>query len=121
MYHLDKRNRMRCDSFLFETLERVFDTDNAISEHECADSNWLTNMYLIYTNEYLSWETFYEHEILPHLPISSMTRADEAHMISQCENLRNLFCATAHLGGEKASWHQIGETLLKMLDALRKI
>lgn len=86
-------------------------SDPYLCNCEC-DSNWMTNMYLDYNNNYISRDTFIENEIMPSLDWKSF---EERNKIKTCaESLLDMFrgigmCQCA------LPYDRVGEICIKIL------
>lgn len=78
---------------------------------EC-DSNWMTNMYLDYNNNYISRDTFIENEILPML--KWISNYDRFRLTDAAESLINLFNSIGKCQSA-LSYERIGEICIKIL------
>lgn len=78
---------------------------------EC-DSNWYTNMYLDYSNNYLSWDTFVTNEILPRLDWGSDN--ERLKYKNSAHSLLTLFESVGYVQ-PMLSHERIGEICVKIL------
>lgn len=76
------------------------------------DSNWFTNMYLDYSNNYVSQDTFIECEIYP--VVECKTDVDEHYMRTAIESLMGLFCAVSQCQ-PMLSYERVGEICIRIL------
>lgn len=76
------------------------------------DSNWYTNMYLDYSNNYISQETFVENEILPYMNWTSIY--EECTIRCTPQYLLDMFISIGHLQ-PMLSYERIGEICIKIL------
>lgn len=76
------------------------------------DSNWFTNMYLDYNNNYVSRDNFIENEIMPMLDWDSAYGRFRLHDCA--ESLLNLFNSIGECQSA-LSYERIGEICIKIL------
>lgn len=75
-------------------------------------SNWYTNMYLYWLNNYITQERFYEDEILEKLQTDDATTNHHIYMAFKA--LMGLFYNVAHVQPH-LSYGRVGEICIKIL------
>lgn len=78
---------------------------------EC-DSNWMTNMYLDYMNNYISYKTFAENEVMTRLDWNSFN--DRVKIVNAVKALLDLFHNIGYCQSA-LSYERVGEICIKIL------
>lgn len=98
-------------SEVVDACSKKWPDPNKCSMCEC-DSNWYTNMYLDYSNNYISPNVFIESEILPNMEWDTIGEERDIRLASS--SLLDMFCGVSHCQ-PMLSYERIGEICIKIL------
>lgn len=99
-------------SELVDVCSKKWSDKNKCYLCEC-DSNWITNMFLDYSNNYIKRQTFIDEEVLP---LIAWRNTHEHWQYSKgVENLLNLYQSIGVCNPYMLSHERIGEICIKIL------
>lgn len=108
---MTEKNYLAYLSEVVETCSVKWSHKKQVYLDDC-DSNWYTNMFLDYCNNYISQDTFIQNEIMPRIECNAIT--DEIQIKRAAGNMLDMFRGISGCR-PMMSFERVGEVCINIL------